>query len=404
MYMDEIKIPEAAALIIERLNNAGKEAYIVGGCVRDCLLGKAPKDWDITTSALPAEVKALFEHTYDTGIKHGTVTVLIKGESCEVTTYRIDGEYTDKRHPDSVIFTDKLEGDLARRDFTMNAVAYSPKTGFVDRFGGMGDIKSGIIRAVGEPAERFNEDALRMMRALRFSAQLGFEIEGKTLDAIAQNSALIKNVSPERIRDELFKLLLSPDPLKIYSLKQTGILDCVLPLLSALLEERHEEIKRCIGLVPPVIAKRLALLLYSRDKKSIEGFLRALRADNKTIKDIAILSGYMKMKNDFSPYGIRKIICDTSPAMAADIIDMQGILNDEDTSAYKNILKAVIDNGECCSMAELAINGTDLKALGVADGRQLGEMLKKCLDEVLKDPGKNNREYLIKEVCNICTH
>lgn len=402
--MDKIQLPKAVSYIISQLDKAGYEAYIVGGCVRDYLLGKTPKDWDITTSALPEQVKSVFSHTYDTGIEHGTVTVLIDKVGYEVTTYRIDGEYKDNRHPESVIFTSKLTGDLARRDFTMNAIAYNPNGGFVDEFDGIGDIKAGIIRAVREPSERFREDALRMMRALRFSAQLGFEIEEKTKQAIEENAHLIKNISMERIRDELLKLLLSDNPLKIYELKAAGITDYVLPCLSQVLYEQREEITACLDRVEKNITKRLALILHSLDKKSLEGFLRSLRMDNKTLKDIVTLSAYMNTEPDNTPYGIRKIVCDASYEMAGAVIYMRGIVSGSDTSQPMALLEEIINNGDCCSMAQLAINGGDLKALGVPNGRTLGDMLKKCLDEVLKNPENNNKQYLIEEVCGLCMH
>lgn len=395
--MNKIELPRAAEYIISALNKAGYEAYIVGGCVRDCLLGKQPKDWDITTSALPEQVKAVFSHTYDTGIEHGTVTVLIGKEGYEVTTYRIDGEYKDNRHPESVVFTNRLTGDLARRDFTMNAVAYSPAAGFVDEFGGIEDMRAGIIRAVREPSERFREDALRMMRALRFSAQLGFEIEKNTRAAIDENAHLIKNISMERVRDELLKLLLSDNPLKVYELKDTGIADYVLPDLSVMLDENKAEIMSLLDRVEKTAVKRLALIMHKMDGKSLERFLRSLRLDNKTIKDTVTISSYISAAADNSPYGIRRLICDTSEQMAADIIEMRGIVSGEDTSQVMRTLKEITDRGDCCSMAQLAVSGGDLKALGL-NGKELGAALKHCLDEVLKNPQNNNKEYLINYI------
>lgn len=395
--MNKIELPRAAEYIISALNKAGYEAYIVGGCVRDCLLGKQPKDWDITTSALPEQVKAVFSHTYDTGIEHGTVTVLIGKEGYEVTTYRIDGEYKDNRHPESVVFTNRLTGDLARRDFTMNAVAYSPAAGFVDEFGGIEDMRAGIIRAVREPSERFREDALRMMRALRFSAQLGFEIEKNTRAAIDENAHLIKNISMERVRDELLKLLLSDNPLKVYELKDTGIADYVLPDLSAMLDENKAEIMSLLERTEKTAVKRLALIMHKMDGKSLERFLRSLRLDNKTIKDTVTISSYINAAADNSPYGIRRLICDTSEQMAADIIEMRGIVSGEDTSQVMRTLKEITDRGDCCSMAQLAVSGGDLKSLGL-NGKELGAALKRCLDEVLKNPQNNNKEYLINYI------
>ena len=202
----QIQLPEDVKRIINTLKEAGFEAYAVGGCVRDCLLGKTPNDWDITTSALPTEVKGLFSHTFDTGIKHGTVTVLLHHVGYEVTTYRIDGEYEDGRHPKEVSFTRSLKEDLLRRDFTINAMAYNEEDGIQDLFGGQQDLADGIIRCVGKAEDRFGEDALRMLRAVRFSAQLGFEIESETLKAMKSLSANLKLVSAERIRVELVKL------------------------------------------------------------------------------------------------------------------------------------------------------------------------------------------------------
>jgi tRNA nucleotidyltransferase (CCA-adding enzyme) len=399
--MNAIELPKAVIYILSALARAGYEAYIVGGCVRDYLLGKAPKDWDITTSALPEQVKAVFSHTYDTGIEHGTVTVLVDKVGYEVTTYRIDGEYHDNRHPDSVVFTTKLEGDLARRDFTMNAIAYNAEDGFVDEFNGIEDIKNGVIRAVREPAERFQEDALRMMRALRFSAQLNFEIEEKTRLAIVENASLIKNISMERVRDELLKLILSDNPLKLYELKAVGITDYVLSELSELLSAREGEIRAYMESVEADTVKRLALLLHSMEQKPMQSFLKGLRLDNKTIKDTLTLSKYINQAPDNSPYGIRRMICDTCVDMVRNILYMRRTMG-IDVGECEKVLDEIIKNGNCCGLAELCINGADLKALGVPNGKGLGEMLNKCLDEVLKNPDNNNKKYLIEEVCGLC--
>lgn len=218
-----IPVPQAVEEIIGKLNSHGFEAYAVGGCVRDSLLGRKPGDWDITTSATPQQVKALFHRTIDTGILHGTVTIMKNHVGYEVTTYRVDGEYEDGRHPKSVEFTQDLKEDLCRRDFTVNAMAYSHETGVVDIFGGMEDLRRGVIRCVGNPKDRFSEDALRILRAIRFSAQLGFAIEEKTRAAIGEIAPNLLKVSKERIQAELTKLLLSPHPEKIREVYQTGI-------------------------------------------------------------------------------------------------------------------------------------------------------------------------------------
>lgn len=224
-----MQIPEAAEEIIRKLNQAGYEAYVVGGCVRDTLLGRQPEDWDITTSAKPEQVKAIFGRTIDTGIQHGTVTIMRGKAGFEVTTYRIDGEYEDGRHPKSVEFTSNLVEDLKRRDFTINAMAYSHETGLVDVFGGMDDLQQKRIRCVGSPKDRFTEDALRILRAVRFSAQLGFEIEPGTRQAITKIAPNLVHVSKERIQVELTKLLLSDNPDYIRKVFETGISPYITP-------------------------------------------------------------------------------------------------------------------------------------------------------------------------------
>ncbi|MDD4493315.1 MAG: CCA tRNA nucleotidyltransferase, partial [Eubacteriales bacterium] len=232
----DIALPENVEDIITRLNLEGYEAYAVGGCVRDSVLHRQAADWDITTNALPNEISSYFEKTIETGIEHGTITVLIGKTAYEVTTYRSDSIYSDYRDPDNVSFSSSLNEDLKRRDFTVNAMAFHPKTGLIDRYGGLEDIKRRSIRAVGDPDKRFGEDALRMLRAVRFSAQLGFTIETATFEAIKRNSSLIKHISIERIRDELTGILVSQNPDRIAVLKQAGILSHILPELDEVLK------------------------------------------------------------------------------------------------------------------------------------------------------------------------
>ena len=229
-----IKLPEKVKYIISRLEKNGYEAYAVGGCVRDSILDRVPEDWDITTSAKPEEVKKLFQATIDTGLQHGTVTVVIEKEGYEVTTFRLDGDYSDGRHPDRVAFTSSLTEDLKRRDFTINAMAYSENTGLIDRFDGEKDLEDGIIRAVGDAEERFSEDALRMLRAIRFAGQLNFDIAEKTFDAIKKLSPDISKVSVERIAKELEKLLLSGNPEYITLVYEAGIFEVIAPEIAAL--------------------------------------------------------------------------------------------------------------------------------------------------------------------------
>ncbi|NLZ82338.1 MAG: CCA tRNA nucleotidyltransferase, partial [Clostridiales bacterium] len=225
----KIQIPDKVNNIIDTIMSHGYEAYIVGGCVRDMVLGKEPEDWDITTSATPLQIKKIFKRTIDTGIQHGTVTVLLDHEHFEVTTYRLDGIYEDNRHPKEVSFTSSLTEDLRRRDFTINAMAYNKEEGFIDQFDGLADLEKGIIRCVGDPDERFNEDALRILRAVRFSAQLDFTIESATLEAIKDKVGFLRNISAERIRIELMKLLVSDHPERLRLLYETGITAVVLP-------------------------------------------------------------------------------------------------------------------------------------------------------------------------------
>ena len=241
----KINIPQKAAQILKTLNAAGYEAYVVGGCVRDSILGREPGDWDITTSALPEQVKELFRRTVDTGIQHGTVTVMMDKEGFEVTTYRVDGEYHDGRHPDAVTFTRSLEEDLKRRDFTINAMAYHPEHGLVDLFGGMEDIGKRIIRCVGNPVERFTEDALRMLRAVRFSAQLGFTVEENTKAALARMSGNLEHVSAERIQTELVKLLVSDHPDYLRTAWETGLTREFLPEFDACMETEQNTPHHC---------------------------------------------------------------------------------------------------------------------------------------------------------------
>jgi len=236
----KIQLPEKVNTIISTLQAHGYEAYAVGGCVRDSILGRIPDDWDITTSATPLETKSLFKRTFDTGIEHGTITVLIDKEAFEVTTYRVDGKYEDSRHPSEVTFTRSLKEDLLRRDFTINAMAYNDAEGLVDIFGGMEDLKNNTIRCVGNAKERFGEDALRILRAVRFAAQLGFEIESETQDAIKILAPTLANISAERIQVELIKMLVSPNPGLLQAAYELGITKVILPEFDELMKTTQE--------------------------------------------------------------------------------------------------------------------------------------------------------------------
>ena len=287
-----IDLPEKVKLIIERLESHGFEAYAVGGCVRDKILKRVPDDWDITTSAKPEEVKVLFCVTIDTGIKHGTVTVLIEKEGFEVTTFRLDGDYTDGRHPDNIEFTASLTEDLKRRDFTINAMAYSERRGLVDKFGGTEDLKNRLIRAVGIPEERFGEDALRLLRALRFAAQLNFEIEENTYKAVKNLSNTIEKVSAERVAKELEKLILSNNPDKMRLVYESGIMSVWLPELNEYFKNDIDKAEVYLKAMKSafyadrkeLLMIRLSLLLERTGAEAAYKALRRLKLDNETVR------------------------------------------------------------------------------------------------------------------------
>lgn len=403
----KINLPENVKKIISTLNSNGHEAYAVGGCIRDRLMNREPKDWDITTSALPHKVKALFSRTFDTGIKHGTITVVFGRTSYEVTTYRIDGDYKDFRHPEDVTFTKKIEEDLSRRDFTMNAIAYNDESGFCDPFGGKNDIKNKTIRGVGDPNLRFNEDALRMMRGVRFSAQLNFKIETETYNAIIKNHTLIKNISIERIRDEFFKLLLSPNPEKLTALKTTKLLGEFLPMLSSALDTDSNiiySIKKLKDRNEHEISVFLAAIFSFLTEKELHDTMKYLKCDTKTLKETALLVKNLKQEINPSPYEIRKYISSIGSDSFLRLLRLKTAFshNHEDISEIKCIHNEIISRGDCCSLKDLALNGNDLSEYGIKNGKKIGAALSYLLKAVLKDPSLNEKEKLLKLLDNIC--
>lgn len=380
-----MKLPKNVDFILKELNRNGYEGYIVGGCVRDYLMGNEPHDYDITTSALPDEVKKVFPHTVDTGIQHGTVTVVIDKVGYEITTYRIDGEYKDNRHPEEVIFTDKLSGDLSRRDFTVNAIAYNPLKGYVDLFNGREDIEKKIIRGVGVPAKRFQEDALRMMRAVRFSAQLDFSIEDITLKALKENSDLIKNISIERIREEFFKLLLSNHNERLDILLNSGMTEYFLP---EILNRKYDYMK--INFLSRDIVVRLSYILSHIESKSVNKIMKRLKTDNKTASAVTNIVKYVNYKINDS-YSMRKLI-NLVGENTLKLIEVIGALNNSDMIFEINMYNSV--KNDCCTLKSLALTGNDLMSIGIK-GKEIGEVLNKALDLVMKEPDKNNREVLL---------
>ncbi len=446
-------------MILNSLHEAGYEAYAVGGCVRDAILGRVPQDWDITTSATPEEVKSVFRHTIDTGIKHGTVTVLMRNlptdpawserderwSQYEVTTYRIDGEYKDLRHPDSVTFTRTLEEDLKRRDFTINAMAYNEETGLVDLFNGLEDLSSGVIRAVGDPVHRFTEDALRIMRCVRFAAQLSFSIEEKTKEAASRLSPNLSKISAERVRTELVKLLMSPNPGYLRLCCEMGITAVVLPELDACMVTPQvspyhkynvgEHIIHAVEASPCDKVLRIAALMHdiakplchTRDAKGMDHFyrhgelgvdlsekiMRRLKFDNETIRKVKILVRYHDEMMGSDAPTLRKNVVRVCGASRRDpeimpllfevkradalahhddwIVERLARINEEN-----DLYDAVVAAGDPLSIEDLAVNGTDLKEAGISSGPEIGRVLRGLLGAVLADPSLNTRETLLK--------
>lgn len=435
----KIAIPTAVLEILEQLNRANHEAYIVGGCVRDFLLGKEPSDWDITTSAKPQQVKALFRRTIDTGIAHGTVTIMKGNVGYEVTTYRIDGEYEDARHPKEVTFTSSLEEDLKRRDFTMNAMAYHPGKGLVDIFGGQEDMNRGIIRCVGNAKERFTEDALRMMRAIRFAAQMNYEIEEETFQAIRKMAPSISKVSAERIQVEMTKTLISAHPGKFRLFYETGLTAHFLPEFDRAMEteQNHphhcysvgEHLLRSVEEIRPDKVLRLSMLLHDIGKPYVESvdeegithfyghpkvseeraqqILRRLKWDNDTIRKVGIFTRYHDYRMDGDETAMRRAMAkigeeyfpDIFEVQKADVMAQSNYKREEKLAAIekeRELYLLVKEKGQCVSLKTLAVGGRDLIAHGVAPGKGLGVILNGMLEDVLEHPEHNTREYLLK--------
>lgn len=430
----EIRVPAPVERIIGQLNEHGYEAYIVGGCVRDMLLNREPGDWDITTSALPGQVKELFHRTVDTGIQHGTVTVMVGKEGYEVTTFRVDGEYEDGRHPKSVAFTPNLTEDLKRRDFTINAMAYNKATGFVDEFGGVEDLRRGIIRCVGEPMDRFTEDALRILRAIRFSAQLGFEIEERTLEAIRVIAPNLAKVSKERVQVELTKLLCSAHPERIALVYETGISRYVsgtfheiygagMPGTANAPEDysgvRTEENSPAAsgGLsgpspipaipvsIPPQKHLRWAAFLRKATPDQAFTVLKDLKLDNDTISRVKTLVDLLGQPLTPEKPALRRVMSRIEPALYDDLLDLKeallpfGVPETGDDLRRARVLSGEIRrDGDCLDLKSLAVKGRDVMDAGVKPGKAVGETLAALLELVLEDPSRNTRDYLLQHL------
>lgn len=403
--MVRIELPKDVRHIINVLMENGYEAYAVGGCVRDSILGRTPGDWDITTSALPMQVKALFRRTIDTGIQHGTVTVMLGKNGYEVTTYRIDGKYEDSRHPKSVEFTSNLVEDLKRRDFTINAMAYNDEHGIVDAFDGMGDLKRKIIRCVGKAHDRFDEDALRILRAVRFSAQLGFDIEDDTAKAAKELAPTLVKISRERIHTELNKLLLSDNPDYFSVVYDLGVMKIIIPELENIDAHKLDRIQRFIKKTRAVLPERYAALLSCVDADTAGRILKGLKLDNATISMAAKLVKYYDMNPVVSEADVRHYINEVGENDALRIIDFNiSVCGSELIKGYtdmKKICVMVMERGDCTELRNLKISGKDLVGAGFPAGKQLGEILQKLLCEVLDNPEFNEYNYLLKRAVEL---
>ncbi|WP_075721111.1 CCA tRNA nucleotidyltransferase [Roseburia sp. 499] len=436
-----IQLPEKVKYIIDTLMEAGYEAYAVGGCIRDSILGRKPGDWDITTSAKPMQVKELFSRTIDTGIQHGTVTVMMNGEGFEVTTYRVDGEYEDGRHPKEVVFTASLLEDLKRRDFTINAMAYNEKDGLVDAFSGIEDLEKKVIRCVGNPKERFEEDALRMMRAVRFAAQLGFSIEEETKGAITELAQNLAKVSAERIQVELVKLLVSNHPEEFLTFYETGLTRIFLPEFDAMIDTPQNNKHHCYNVgqhtieavknSPPDKIIRLTMLLHdvakpvckSMDEQGIYHFyghpakgsemakeiLKRLKFDNDTMRRVTTLIKWHDDTPPLEPRAIRRAISriglEQYPALfavkRADTMGKNQYQRAEKLAyieGYQKLYEEILEKQQCLTLKDLAVTGKDLIEAGMKPGKELGEVLERMLDYVLEHPEENQKEILMKQI------
>ncbi len=437
--MQKIILPEPVKRIIGTLSQAGYEAYAVGGCVRDSILGRQPNDWDITTSATPLEVKELFRRTVDTGIQHGTVTILIDNEGFEVTTYRIDGEYEDSRHPKDVKFTASLAEDLARRDFTINAMAYNDEMGIVDLYDGIGDIQKKVIRAVGNPLKRFEEDALRILRAVRFAAQLGYSIDEDTRKAIGVIAPNLEKISAERIQTELVKLVTSENPDFFRMVYETGITAIIMPEFDRAYKCQQNHPHHVFGVGEHCVqsmlyikndkALRLTMLLHdmgkpeckSTDDNGINHFyghavksreiareiMARLKFDNDTRDKVVKLTGFHDIKIELTEKSVRRAVNKVGEDLflpllevkKADSLAQNPEFQQEKLKILDELLKiyqVIVDKNQCVSLKSLAVKGSDLINAGMKPGKEIGEKLNEMLDYVLDNPEDNNKEFLLK--------
>lgn len=435
----KIRLPEKVNQIIHTLQAHGYEAYAVGGCVRDSILGRVPDDWDITTSATPLETKALFSRTFDTGIEHGTITVLIDKDAFEVTTYRVDGKYEDNRHPSEVTFTRSLKEDLLRRDFTINAMAYNDEEGLVDIFGGMEDLQNKIIRCVGNAKARFGEDALRILRAVRFAAQLGFEIELETQNGITELAPTLANISAERIQVELIKMLISPNPEMLRTAYKLGITKVILPEFDAMMKTEQEtphhkysvgeHTLKTLAFIRADKVLRLTMLFHDMGKPMMKTMdatgrahfkmhdvkgaemtkqiLRRLKFDNDTMNKVVKLVQYHDYRMPAQPKNVRRAMNKIGEELfpyylevrEADTLAQSEYKQEEKLQNIRDVkscYEEILERKECVSLKTLAITGSDLIEAGMQPGKEIGEILNRLLEIVIENPEYNNKETLLQ--------
>ncbi len=441
MEKQNIRLPENVKKIIGTLQSHGYEAYAVGGCVRDSILGRIPGDWDITTSAMPEETKALFDRTFDTGIEHGTVTVLMDGEGFEVTTYRIDGKYEDSRHPTEVTFTRSLKEDLLRRDFTINAMAYNDVDGLVDIFGGLEDLDKKLIRCVGDATARFSEDALRILRGVRFAAQLGFKIDEETQEGMKTLAPTLQKISAERIQVELIKMLVSDRPDMLRTAYELGITAQILPEFDRLMTTEQENPHHIYNVGEHTLHAllnvradkilRLTMLFHDMGKPDYKTMdadgvahfkkhavgseaitkqvLKRLKFDNDTLHKVSRLVFYHDYRMPASAKNVRRAVNrigeDIFPyymeVRRADVLAQSPFHQEEklqNLDEIEVIYAQIIELGQCVSLRGLAVTGSDLIAAGMQPGKPIGETLQELLRLVIEKPELNTKEELLKRI------
>lgn len=432
-------IPEHIIKAIDLLNHAGYEAYLVGGCIRDAILGVSPKDYDITTSALPEQTKEVFReyHVIETGIRHGTVTVVIDHSPIEITTYRVDQKYLDHRHPESVVFTSSLKEDLARRDFTINAMAYHPQTGIIDLYDGKKDLKTCTIRCVGDPETRFNEDALRILRALRFASRYDSPIDESTEKAMRKCSMLLREISAERIAYELNEILCGKGIRRILT-EETDILGVPIPELLPMkgfnqnnphhIYDVLTHTAVAVESIPPEKVLRLSALFhdigkplsYSVDENGVGHFyghakksetiaakiLKRLKYDNETTDSVLTLVKYHDLHLEENEKSIKRLLRKIGPEMFDKLILLYRADNLAQAPAFRyrqegfdrlsTLAEKVLSEEQCFSLKDLAVNGSDLIRMGYKPGPKIGTVLDKLLTKVIDGKLNNENDELVE--------